>query len=279
MMTTGVESSGNDAGVTKIRPKRRRRGPGWVPNQHGAWAMLTVPLVVGAIRSGLTWEHLLLLVAWFSAYFAFYATGLWLKSRRKARYRPPVIAYAVSTAALGLPLIAWHPELVRWAVVFGPLLLVSLGYSVRRDDRAILNDLLTTGAAAVMVVVAGGLGRLGTAPSDLGDLGAAWFPGGGDPDLWRITLVVFLYFAGTAFYVKTMIRERGSRGWLIASVAWHALTLAVAVLAWPTAAWLMAIALVRAVVVPWRLPRATAAQIGYGEVVVSVALTVVLVVT
>ena len=242
--------------------------------------MLTVPLVVGAIRSGLTWAHLLLLVAWFSAYFAFYATGLWLKSRRKARYRPPVIAYAASTAALGLPLVAWHPELLRWAVVFAPLLAVSLGYSVRRDDRAILNDLLTTGAASVMVVVAAGLGRAGTPPGPLGDLtDPAWFPGGGDADLWRVTLVVALYFAGTAFYVKTMIRERGSRGWLAASIAWHVGTLAVAAAVWPPAAWLMAVALLRAVVVPWRFPRATAPQIGYGEVVVSVALTVVMTVT
>ncbi|MBK5250875.1 MAG: YwiC-like family protein, partial [Actinomycetales bacterium] len=31
-------------------PRRRRRGPGWVPNQHGAWAMLIVPFAVGALE-------------------------------------------------------------------------------------------------------------------------------------------------------------------------------------------------------------------------------------
>ncbi len=31
----------------------RRPGPGWLPRQHGAWAMLALPLVVGAVHAGL----------------------------------------------------------------------------------------------------------------------------------------------------------------------------------------------------------------------------------
>lgn len=261
-----------------VKPRaRRRRPPGWVPNQHGAWAMLVVPPIVGAARSGPTWSHLLLFAAWLSAYLAFYAVGLWLKSHRKPRYRPAALAYAASTAVLGVPLLISHPELLRWAVVFGPLLALSLGYSARRDDRALTNDLLTTAAASAMVVVAGSLGADAAAPAPLGAFGPAWFPGGADAELWSAALVLFVYFAGTAFYVKTMIRERGSRGWLVASIAWHVMTLGVTLLVWPGAAWLMGITLVRAVVVPWRWPRATAAQIGVGEVVVSVLLAVALV--
>lgn len=33
----------------------------------------------------------------------------------------------------------------------------------------------------------------------------------------------FAYFFGTVLYVKTLIRERGNRAYLIASVAWHGL--------------------------------------------------------
>ena len=67
------------------RTRRRRRSPGWVPNQHGAWAMLATPLVVGALASGPEPLHLLLGAFWFAGYLAIFATGLWLRSRRKAR--------------------------------------------------------------------------------------------------------------------------------------------------------------------------------------------------
>ncbi len=36
-----------------------------------------------------------------------------------------------------------------------------------------------------------------------------------------VSLVCFGYFFGTVLYVKTIIRERGNRSWVAASVAWH----------------------------------------------------------
>src|SRR5690606_29814185 len=75
-----------------------RRPPGWVPNQHGAWAMLVLPVAVGALRAGPRWDHLHLLVAWLVAYLAFFAAGTWLRSRRRARYRPALVTYAAAAA-------------------------------------------------------------------------------------------------------------------------------------------------------------------------------------
>ena len=44
------------------RTSPSRRGATWVPNQHGAWPMLLVPFVVGAVRGaadhGLAWTLL-----------------------------------------------------------------------------------------------------------------------------------------------------------------------------------------------------------------------------
>ena len=67
-----------------------RRAPGWIPNQHGAWAMLATPLLVGILASRPTWAHLPLTAFWFLGYFAFFAAGLWLKAApaRRARYLP-----------------------------------------------------------------------------------------------------------------------------------------------------------------------------------------------
>lgn len=242
-----------DDAVPRGRRSRRRRGPGWVPNQHGAWAMLVVPVVVGAAAVGPTWWHGLLLVTWLVAYLAFYATGLWLRARRRPRYLPPVRAYGVATALLGVVLLVTEPGLLRWGVAYGPLLAVSLWLSARRQDRSLVSGLVTVAAACLMTVVAGG----------------PWVAAG----------ILFAYFAGTVLYVKTMIRERGSRPMLVASVGAHAAATVLVGLVSPWLAGLFGLLTVRAVVVPLVWPRATPRAIGFGEVAASLAVTVAVALT
>lgn len=233
--------------------------------------MLVVPVVVGALHAGARWWHLLLLVTWLVAYLAFYATGLWLRARRKVRYRPPVVAYTAVTAALGVATLVAEPALLRWAVVYAPLLAASLWFSWRRDDRSLTNDLLTVAAACLMAVVA-------HTPVTSGSLtGWGWLPGGAAPGAWLVAGVLFAYFAGTVFYVKTMIRERGNRTMSVTSIAYHGAATVAVGLASPWLAGLFALLTVRAVVVPRAWPGATPRTIGYGEIVASVVLTVVLV--
>ena len=247
------------------RTRRRRPPPGWVPNQHGAWAMLVLPLAVGAVRGGLSWTHAWLLAAWLLGYLAFFATGLWLRSRRKPKYRPPVVAHALATAVVGGGLLVARPDLVRWGVVFGPLLVASLWFSARRAERDLLNDLITVGAASLMVVVA-----FGVHDDD------AWLPGAGSATAWVLAAVVFGYFVGTALYVKTMIRERGNRVMYAASVTYHAALAAAALWLLPPVGLLFAVLAARAAVVPWRWPSARPLVIGLGEIAASAALAGVL---
>lgn len=239
----------------------------WVPNHHGAWAMLLLPLVVGAIRGDLGLVHAWLLLAWLLAYLAYWATSVWLRSRLRARYRPPVLAYAAAAAAVGGPLLLAEPDLVRWGVVYAPLLAASLAFSARRAERALVNDVLTVAAAALMAVVAYGLGR----PDD-----GAWLPGAGLAPGWMLAAACFAYFVGTALYVKTMIRNRGSRAMFAASVVYHVAV--AAVFAWwlPWVGGFLALMAVRACLVPRHWPSARPSAIGVGEVVASVVLAVVL---
>lgn len=258
------------------RPARRRRIPrGWVPNQHGAWAMVLAPAIVGALVAGPHPWHLLLLLAWLAAYCTYFATSQWLRSGRKARYRPPVIGHAAATAVLGIPLLVTHPGLLRWAPVFALLLAASLGYSVRREDRSWGNDLVTIAAACLMTVVAAGL----VAPVPAGIVP----PAADDPAAWGATLVLAAYLVGTVPYVKSMIRERGDRRTLAVSTGYHAVLLIAAAVA-TTAGWLRtpggvvlvvvaAALLTRAVMLP-RRGRVRPAVIGAGEVVATVAVTV-----
>lgn len=255
--------------------KRRRRSPGWVPDQHGAWAMLAVPLLVGVVLGGPTWTHLPLAVTWFAGYFAFFAAGLWFKSRFKAKYVPPLRTYALIAGVIGVVTLVLLPRLIWWAPVFAPLLAVSLWSSYQRKERGLRNDFVTVVAACLMVAVAASAGS-GASPGPL---------------IWCAAAVLFAYFFGTVLYVKTMIRERGSRAYLLASVGYHLATsllpfaLYLTVPAWRVQVGALGSAMltaffgalaVRAVWVP--RTSVTPKQIGVGEIVASAVLTAALLV-
>ncbi|MDF2848265.1 MAG: hypothetical protein K0R97_2247 [Oerskovia sp.] len=255
--------------------------------------MLAVPLLVGVFLGSPAWVHVPLAALWFVGYFTFFATGLWLKSRFKARWWPPVRAYGIATVVPAVAVLVLRPDLLTWVPLFAPLVAVSLWSSYRRSERSLLNDGATVLAACLMLPVAF---AAGVGPG--GRPGAAW-PGGfsgaplpdgvtgvagiGWPQVWALFVVVLAYFAGTILYVKTLIRERGERSYLVASVVYHlaagvvaAAALAAAGLVWWPAAALFAVLTVRAV----RVPRteATPMQFGMGEVAASVLVTVVVLV-
>lgn len=234
----------------------RRRAAGWVPNQHGAWAMLASPILLGALACGPSWRHVPLALFWFAGYFAFFATSLWLKSGRRARYLPPVRAYALLATALGALTATTSPGLLRWAPGFVLPLAVGLWAAARRHERELLAGLATVVGSALMTVVA--------------------YDVGGGEDLRRaglLTLGQFLYFGGTVCYVKSMIRERGNPRYLALSIGWHALAVVAMVGFSPWLAVVLGVLAVRAAVVPrYAL---TPAQIGIGEIGSTVAVGVV----
>lgn len=189
---------------TRTAARSRRRATGWVPDQHGAWAMLTLPVVVGVWLAGPAWVHLPMAASWLLGYHAFYAAGRWLRSRRRRRELTPLLVYSTATLPLGLVTLALAPHLLRWVPVYVPLLAVSLWLTERGAERSLANDAVTVLAACLMAPVAFDAGG-----------GVSWAP------VWVAFGVLLAYFLGTVVYVKTMIRERGRPGYVRASVAYH----------------------------------------------------------
>jgi hypothetical protein len=214
--------------------------------------MLASPFLVGVVASSPQWVHLPLLLVWFLGYFAFFAAGLWLRSGRRARYLPPLRAYGLLTVSFGLLVLLMRPDLVVWVPCFLPLLLAGLWLAARRQDRSVLSGLATILAACLMTPVA----------FDAGE-GTDW------PLAWTLTAVLAAYFVGTLFYVKTMIRERGSRVHYRLSVGYHfVVTIAAAWVSW----WLMglfAVLTLRAAALPGR--NLSPKRVGVGEILANVA--------
>ena len=245
----------------------RRRPVRWLPDQHGAWAMLLLPFAAGVWLAGPTATHLALLVAWVGGYLAVIPFGRWLRARRRRDLLPPVVVFGATAALAGVVAVALAPRLLAWALLYAPLLAASLALAATGRERSLANDALSALAATAIAGVT--------------------FDAGGGQDWAALATtagVLLAYFLGTVLYVKTMIRERGRPGYVAASVGYH-VAAAVAgsglALLWgwgpavPALAWLLAL---RA----WVGPRANArrprplrpAVVGIGEIAASLALTV-----
>jgi hypothetical protein len=178
---------------------------GYFPKQHGAWAMLVLPFLFGMFAAGPKPIHGLLFLGWLCAYLFSYPLLQWLRTGKKRVYQTPTFLYGGVLFVIGAALLIWKPELFRWAPLFIPMLLVNLIYARRNRERAVLNDLAAVVQFSLMVFVA--------------------FDAGGGED-WRFAAGLFLlsllYFTGTVFYVKTMIREKNNKRFYRLSVAYHA---------------------------------------------------------
>ncbi|WP_175957334.1 YwiC-like family protein [Schaalia sp. Marseille-Q2122] len=210
---------------------------GWIQDQHGAWPMALLPLLLGASLAGWQWAHLLLLLAWFAGFHFFNAATLFLKGRRSSRIRkrltPALVTWGATSALLGLSLIAWYPLLLTWTPAFAPLVAVAFIEAWRRKERSIAARISTILASSLMLPLAYWLG-VGT--PGMGDVLSA-----SRLHIWVTTGILAAYFVGTVPYVRSLIRGKNDHRWVWAATAWHALsTLAlVGAAAYGLASWWM----------------------------------------
>lgn len=266
--------------TTPARAGKKRRGRGvspWISNQHGAWAMLITPAVLGVVAGALAWARgggpagdlialVAVLVAWFFGYGAFFAFGLAARARtprRRRKYLAPVYVYgAICLAALLVVALA-RPATAWWAIPYAPLVAVAVYETLRGRSRSLPSGVSTTIASALLVPVL----------ADVGGAELTWTHGA-----TVSAAFLALYFSGTIPFVKTMIREKGNESFLRLSVGAHVFSLVVvAAMVWAASlnAWaaavmvaVMAIALVRAVWFPVTAGRGrawTARDVGVAE--------------
>lgn len=214
----------------RAAPVRRR----FIPPQHGAWAMLAVPYIAGLIAAGYRWADVPLAGAWLAGYLCSYYLFQAVKSRRPGRYRAQLLLYGGVATALAAVVIVARPAVLWYAPLYATLLGVNAWYAARRRERSLVNDLAAVLQSCLVVPV------------------VATVAGRPPATVLPVFVLCLAYFAGTVFYVKTMIRERGNRAYRRWSAGYH--LVAVVAAAWVSlpAAGLFAWLLVRAVVLPSR---------------------------
>lgn len=224
----------------------------YIPNQHGAWAMLIVPFLFGMIASVPGPIHILLFACWLLIYLLMFPLLQWIRTGKASRYRGPVLVYGVLLVPAAIGLVWLHPGVVVMALMFLPLFAVNAYYAKQKRERALLNDIAAIVQFSLIVFLSFELGG-GT------DYGTAA----------ELFLISTGYFIGTAFYVKTIIRERNNSRFYICSVVYHLVLSLLALWLLPPAMLLTALVLLARAI--W-FPRKgiTPKQSGILEIVYSV---------
>jgi hypothetical protein len=182
-----------------------------LPKEHGAWAMLYVPFVMGVLVAGRFGPGaLLLLLATTAVFVSRESLVVWLRARSRGRDangagRAAAI-YLALACACGLPLILLYKLywLAPLAFAGAVLLAVNGRHGMELEDRSIRGELLAicamslTGPAAYYA--AGG--KLGAT--------ALW--------LWGLSAV---YFASSVFYIKLRVLRLNPRREEQQRRVWH----------------------------------------------------------
>lgn len=188
----------------------------WIPRQHGAWAMLALPLLLGVAASRPDAWQLVLAGAAYAGYLASITAQTWSRARRPPAYVPPIVVYGAVFALLGLLLVVAFPALLATLLVFVPAGLVVFGGARPGTRRDLANSFAQVAQALVLVPAAAYVA--------------------GDPDWTRIvayTLVAAGYLVGTVLVVRSVLRERGNDRFAAFSIGFHVVVLAAAAAAMP----------------------------------------------
>lgn len=214
----------------------------WVPDQHGAWVMVTVPLLLGAVLAGPHWQLIPLTFAWYCGYFCFFAFSWWLRAstKRKRRYVAPVTVYGAISLLACVVILYSTPEVWRFGFLFAPLVLAALYETWRGRPRSLLSGLTTVVASALLIPVA----------VFICDKPFTLRP-------WLFAIVVGLYFCSTVFVVKSLIRERANRRFWFESLGFHvfAVLVLLALVLLGHAHWLGVLVYIGLLARAWWLPR------------------------
>jgi hypothetical protein len=177
-----------------------------MPKQHGAWAMLIIPYWLGAAAGGIIWQHIPFFIGWLLLYLATYPLLLMFKKKKIPFYRKWAIIYMVPALVFLMVPLFTTPTIVYFGFSMIPFFIINAYFSSKNMERALLNDL----SAITVFSIAG--------------LASSYLPGS---MVTQEAILVFassiLFFTGSTFYVKTMIREKKNANFKWISWAYHLL--------------------------------------------------------
>lgn len=183
----------------------------FIPREHGAWAMLIVPFVIGMFASEISVYHFIFFIGVLAFYFA---SGPFLAYIRKPSLKkavlPALFIYITVGCLFSLPVLYKYPTVILIGLFIVPFFALNIYFAKQKKERLFVNDLLAIIALSFLVLI-------------------SYYIGNGLVDERALLLMVIniLFFTASVFHVKTLIRERGNRAFLWISHLFHLFTIVI----------------------------------------------------
>lgn len=175
-----------------------------VPKQHGAWAMLIVPFGLGMAASQPVFSHIPLFLGWLLIYLSSYPLLMVLKKKQVPYHLKWFYLYFLAALVVLAVPILMYPKLILIGMSAVPFFFINVYYAKKNNERSLLNDL-----AAISILSMGAV--------------AGYYIGAETIDIKALLPWTFsvLFFVGSTFFVKTLIREKRNPAFRWISWGYH----------------------------------------------------------
>ncbi|WP_209125234.1 YwiC-like family protein [Alkalihalobacillus sp. BA299] len=177
----------------------------FIPREHGAWAMLIIPYVLGALFSSTNWIHLFFFIGILSFYFA---TGPVLAYVRQPKLGKAVVPalwiYILTGCLFTIPVLTQLPFIAVILLGISPFFIMNLWFAKQKKERMFLNDVIAIFGLSFLVLIAFYIGHR-EIPTQA----------------YLIMFLNFCFFIGSVFHIKTFIREHGNKQFQKLSNIYH----------------------------------------------------------
>ncbi|WNF35764.1 YwiC-like family protein [Bacillaceae bacterium IKA-2] len=182
----------------------------FIPREHGAWAMLIVPYLLGMFTSNVTWLHFV----FFTGVMAFYVSSgplfaIIRQPKLKREALPPFFICLSIGLIFTIPILYLMPNIIYIGLLIIPFFTLNIIFAKLKKERLFINDLVAIIALSFLVL-------------------AAYFIGSGVIDLKALVLMLInvIFFTASVFHVKTLIREFGNKSFAFSSNVFHGVIVA-----------------------------------------------------
>lgn len=232
-----VSSVGARVAARAGRSARAGRKQSYFPPQHGAWAFIGLPVVVGFVVADWTPLLLCVAVAAIAAFpFSHFLTAI-LRYPHKERYVQPLALWFAVAGIPALVCVVFRPWLLFVGLAYIAVFAINVAFARHRLERSLANDLVFIVECVALIPVMWGIG----ATSQIFAL-PSW--SSSPVAMWALALLCLLAMVGSTLHVKSLIRERNNPHYPPLSLAWAVLCIPTAYLlglAIDTAAWVLVI--------------------------------------
>lgn len=175
-----------------------------ISNQHGAILMALLPFLYGMLSGTPIWQHSFLLLAWCALYLMSYPFLSLFKGRNLTYYAKWTAIYGGAALLFALPVLQYNFSIFYFLLAMTPCVILNIYFVRQKNERALLNDI-----AGILIFSIAGMAAYYFSTQNL------------DLQFYLVGVYSTVFFIGTTFYVKSMLRERKNPYYFKFSVIFH----------------------------------------------------------